>query len=85
MTVEQPIGKNGDDQLYQLSFINTDRSNYSFQTSHICFFQHDGLVMKAERIEYPMLNGYFLLILNILSLNSDFSRKLVGEGPLSLH
>ena len=85
MTIEQPIGKNGDDQLYQLSYINADRSNYSFQTSHICFFQTDGLVMKAERIEYPMLNGYLLLILNILSLNSDSSRKLVREGPLTLH
>ena len=85
MTIEQPIGKNGDDQLYQLSFINTDRSNYSFQTSHICFFWHDGLVMKVERIEYPTLNGYFLLILNILSFNSDSSRKLVREGPLTLH
>lgn len=83
--VEQPIVKYSDDQLYQLSIINIDISNYSFQIVHIFLFQSGRLVMKDGTVEHPSLNTYIFSILNILSLNSVSPRKLVRKGPLTFH
>lgn len=60
IAVEQPVGKNSDDQLSQLSMINIDPGNDYFQILCISLVQCARLVIKEGRVEHPSLSGYFL-------------------------
>lgn len=82
-TVEQPNGKNGGDQCYQLSIMNIDSSSDFSDTTHLPFsgwcVGYEGRKRRASNFKW------IFSVLHILTLNAESLQKLLKTGPLTLH